>query len=133
MNNLNVLVVDDANSMRKLVVAVLRDMGFKEMFEAENGNVALQTLKERRIDFIITDWKMPGMDGLGLLKAIRSNPSYKDIPILVLTGQGVRETVMEAIENGANNFLVKPFTPATLEKKVLHIVTLVKKKSGDAE
>jgi len=125
-----VLVVDDANSMRKLVVAVLREMGFKDMFEAENGNVALQTLKEHSIDFIITDWKMPGMDGLGLLKAIRSNPSYKEIPILVLTGQGVRETVMEAIENGANNFLVKPFTPATLEKKIRHIVTLVKKKGG---
>lgn len=132
MNKLTALVVDDAPSMRRLVVAVLRDMEIREIQEADNGQSALKRLAEHPIDFVITDWKMPVMDGLGLLKAMRADPRLKDTPVLVLTSAGAKETVIEALQNGANNFLVKPFTQALLEKKVAQIVGLIRKNAPPA-
>ncbi|HSG23400.1 MAG TPA: response regulator [Azonexus sp.] len=114
-----VLVVDDFASMRSIVVEVLKRAGFTEIHQAGNGRTALNRLLEnRKIGFVISDWYMPEMDGLALLKAIKANPTLASIPVLMITAEGQRDNVLDAIQNGAAGYIVKPFTPTALQERL---------------
>jgi two-component system chemotaxis response regulator CheY len=118
-NKPSVLVVDDFATMRCVVVEVLRRAGFTDIRQAGNGQAALSTLLEnQKIGFVISDWYMPEMDGLSLLKAIKAHPGLKDIPVLMLTAEGKRENVLEAMQNGAAGYIVKPFAPTALQERI---------------
>lgn len=115
---MQILVVDDFSTMRRIVKNVLRELGFSNMKEAEDGSSALQILKASKIDFVVTDWNMPGMDGLSLLKAIRADEKLKTIPVLMVTAEAKREQIIEAAQAGVNGYVVKPFTAQTLKVKM---------------
>ena len=115
---MQILVVDDFSTMRRIVKNVLRELGFSNMKEAEDGSSALQILKSSKIDFVVTDWNMPGMDGLSLLKAIRADEKLKTIPVLMVTAEAKREQIIEAAQAGVNGYVVKPFTAQTLKVKM---------------
>lgn len=111
------LVVDDSPTMRRIVCNALQEIGYSEMTEAEDGEDALAKLDDA-IDFVITDWNMPNMNGLDLAKAIRSNAQLNGLPILMVTTRGMKEDVVQAMEADINNYVVKPFTPAVLQEKI---------------
>lgn len=113
-----ILVVDDFSTMRRIVKNVLRELGFNNLKEAEDGAPALQILKTTKIDFVVTDWNMPGMNGLDLLKAIRADEKLKTIPVLMVTAEAKREQIIEAAQAGVNGYVVKPFTAQTLKVKM---------------
>jgi two-component system chemotaxis response regulator CheY len=113
-----ILVVDDFSTMRRIVKNVLRELGFNNLKEAEDGVPALQILKTTKIDFVVTDWNMPGMTGLELLKAIRADEKLKTIPVLMVTAEAKREQIIEAAQCGVNGYVVKPFTAQTLKVKM---------------
>ena len=113
-----ILVVDDFATMRRIIKNVLRQAGYDDVVEADDGSTALFKLKTNSIDFVIADWNMPNMTGLDLLKAMRSEEAFKDIPFLMLTAEAQKENVMEAIQAGVNNYVVKPFTPEKLKEKI---------------
>ena len=115
---MQILVVDDFSTMRRIVKNVLRELGFSNIKEAEDGAPALQILKTSKIDFVVTDWNMPGMTGLDLLKAIRADANLKSIPVLMVTAEAKREQIIEAAQNGVNGYVVKPFTAQTLKEKM---------------
>jgi len=115
---MQVLVVDDFSTMRRIVKNVLRELGFSNLKEAEDGAPALQILKTQKIDFVVTDWNMPGMTGLELLKAIRADEKLKSIPVLMVTAEAKREQIIEAAQCGVNGYVVKPFTAQTLKVKM---------------
>jgi two-component system chemotaxis response regulator CheY len=117
-SSLQALIVDDTAFMRKSASWVLKNMGFGEIFEAVDGLQALNILMQHKIDFIISDWLMPKMDGLELLEKIRSNPKYTRIPFLMLTSEGYEENIMTAVKAGVTGFVVKPFTGQLLQEKV---------------
>ena len=119
--NMKVLVVDDFQTMRRIVKGVLKELGFRNVVEADNGLVALEVLKGEKIDFIVSDWNMPEMTGIELLKAVRASEEWKDLPFLMVTSEGRSEQVIEAAKNRVNNYVVKPFTPTTLEEKIKKI------------
>jgi len=116
--NMCILVVDDLTSMRGHVRSVLKSMGFHRIVEAANGVEALRTLNTDPVDFIISDWNMPLMSGLDLLKCVRGDDKHKDIPFLMLTGQSERKEILLAVAAKVNNYLVKPFTSLALEQKI---------------
>ena len=116
--NMRILVVDDFQTMRRIVKGVLKDLGFTNIVEADNGVKALEILKADKIDFIVCDWNMPEMSGIELLKKVRTTDVWKDLPFLMVTAEGKSEQVLEAVKNRVNNYVVKPFTPATLEEKI---------------
>jgi two-component system chemotaxis response regulator CheY len=122
LNSLNFLVVDDFSTMRRIVKDVLHEIGYANVQEAEDGNSALPMLQAGQFDVLITDWNMPGMPGLELLKAVRSDPKLKGMPVLMLTAEAKREQIVEAAQAGVNGYLVKPFTPATLKEKLAKIL-----------
>ncbi len=111
------LVVDDSATMRRIVVNSLQRIGFENIVEAGDGAQGLERLDDS-IDFVITDWNMPGMGGLDLVKAIRSRPNGKQLPILMVTTRSVREDIVQAAQAGVNNYVVKPFTPQVLKEKI---------------
>lgn len=115
---MQILVVDDFSTMRRIVKNVLRELGFSNLKEAEDGAPALQMLKTTKIDFVVTDWNMPGMTGLDLLKAIRADEKLKSIPVLMVTAEAKREQIIEAAQAGVNGYVVKPFTAQTLKVKM---------------
>ncbi|MGC8519901.1 MAG: chemotaxis response regulator CheY [Steroidobacteraceae bacterium] len=119
---MNFLVVDDFSTMRRIVKDVLHEIGYANVQEAEDGNSALPMLQAGQFDVLITDWNMPGMPGLELLKAVRSDPKLKGMPVLMLTAEAKREQIVEAAQAGVNGYLVKPFTPATLKEKLAKIL-----------
>ena len=119
--NLKILVVDDFQTMRRIVRGVLKGLGFTNIVEADNGLRALEVLKGEKIDFIVSDWNMPEMSGIELLKAVRASEEWKDLPFLMVTAEGKSQQVLEAVKNRVNNYVVKPFTPATLEEKIKRI------------
>ncbi len=119
--NMRILVVDDFQTMRRIVRGVLKDIGFTNVVEAENGVRALEVLKSEKIDFIVSDWNMPEMSGIDLLKTVRSTDVWKDLPFLMVTAEGKSQQVLEAVKNRVNNYVIKPFTPATLEEKIRKI------------
>ncbi|MCX8117516.1 MAG: chemotaxis response regulator CheY [Desulfobacterota bacterium] len=115
---MNILVVDDFSTMRRIIKNVLKQLGYANIFEAEDGMAALEVLKREKIDFIISDWNMPQMTGLELLKAVRESQAWKDIPFLMVTAEGQKENVIEAVKYRVNNYVVKPFTAETLTEKI---------------
>ena len=118
---MKILVVDDFSTMRRIVRGILRQLGFENIVEAENGAEALATVKNGGIDFVVSDWNMPVMNGLDLLKKIRAGEKTKNLPILMVTAEALKENVVQAISAGANNYVVKPFTPDVLEEKMTAI------------
>lgn len=116
--DMNVLVVDDAATMRRIVRSLLRELGIKNVREAEDGEMALEDLKRQRADLVVSDWAMPKMTGIELLRAIRQDSALKDTPVLMVTAESKKESIMEAIQAGVNNYIVKPFNSKTLEEKL---------------
>lgn len=116
--NIKVLVVDDFSTMRRIVKNILKQLGFSNIDEAEDGNGALTKLRQEKYGLVVTDWNMPNMTGLELLKAIRAEGDLKDLPVLMVTAEAKKENVVEAIQAGVNNYIVKPFTADTLREKL---------------
>jgi len=112
------LVVDDSQTMRRIVNNALKSLGYDDIIEAEDGKDAIAKVYTEKIDFIITDWNMPNMNGLELTKAIRGDDQYTNLPILMVTTRGMKEDVMEALQAKVNNYVVKPFTPQVLKEKI---------------
>lgn len=119
--NLKILIVDDFSTMRRIVKNLLRDLGFNDTTEADDGQTALPLLKTGKFDFLITDWNMPGMDGLSLLKAVRADENLKLLPVLMVTAEAKREQIVEAAQAGVNGYVIKPFTAVTLQEKIKKI------------
>lgn len=115
---MRILVVDDFNTMRRIVKNILKQLGFENVGEAENGQEALEVLKKEKFDFVITDWNMPVMNGLDLLKAIKADAALKDIPVMMVTAEAQQQNIVEAVKSGASNYIVKPFTAEVLEEKI---------------
>ncbi len=115
---MKILIVDDFSTMRRILRGILRQLGLENFVEAENGAEALKMVQEGGIDFVVSDWNMPVMDGLDLLKNIRGGEGSKNIPVLMVTAEALKGSVVEAIKAGANNYVVKPFTPDLLEEKL---------------
>ncbi|MGB2742291.1 MAG: chemotaxis response regulator CheY [Cognaticolwellia sp.] len=116
--NMKVLVVDDFSTMRRIIKNLLRDLGFTNISEADDGNTALPMLKDGDFDFVVTDWNMPGMQGIDLLKAIRADARLSSIPVLMVTAEAKKEQIVMAAQAGVNGYIVKPFTAATLNTKL---------------
>lgn len=116
--NMRILVVDDFNTMRRIVKNILKQLGFENVAEAENGQEALEVLKKEKFDFVITDWNMPVMTGLDLLKAIKADAALKDLPVMMVTAEAQQQNIVEAVKTGASNYIVKPFTAEVLEEKI---------------
>jgi len=115
---MKVLIVDDFSTMRRIIKNLLRDLGFTNTFEADDGNTALPMLKEGGFEFVVTDWNMPIMQGIDLLKEIRKDPDLKHLPVLMVTAEAKREQIIEAAQAGVNGYIVKPFTAGTLKEKL---------------
>lgn len=116
--NIKVLVVDDFSTMRRIVKNLLRDLGFTNIQEADDGSTALPMLQSGDFDFVVTDWNMPGMQGIDLLRAIRADDSLKHIPVLMVTAEAKKEQIIMAAQAGVNGYIVKPFTAGTLKAKL---------------
>jgi two-component system, chemotaxis family, chemotaxis protein CheY len=116
------LVVDDFSTMRRIVKNILRDLEFKTILEAEDGMAAVSVLKGQKVDVIVSDWNMPKMTGLELLKYVRSENNLKDTPFLMITAESQKENVVEAVKARVSNYIVKPFTAATLGEKLARIL-----------
>lgn len=115
---MKILVVDDFSTMRRILKNILRQIGYQEIEEAEDGQAALTKLKVEKFDFVVTDWNMPNMTGLDLLKAMRAEPALKDVPVLMVTAEAQQDNVVQAVQAGVNNYIVKPFTAETLKEKI---------------
>lgn len=118
---IRILVVDDFSTMRRIIKNLLRDLGFSNTEDADDGSTALPLLKASRFDFVITDWNMPVMEGIDLVKQIRADPKLRYLPILMVTAEARREQIVAAAEAGVNGYIVKPFTAQTLEQKIVKI------------
>ena len=116
--NMKILIVDDFSTMRRIIKNLLRDLGFNNTQEADDGNTALPMLKGGGFDFLVTDWNMPGMTGIELLKAVRSDEELSTLPVLMVTAEQKREQIVEAAQAGVNGYIVKPFTAQTLKEKL---------------
>jgi two-component system chemotaxis response regulator CheY len=119
--NLKILIVDDFSTMRRIVKNLLNDLGFQITSEAEDGNSALAHLRSAPCDLVVTDWNMPGMTGIELLKAIRTDPKLAHLPVLMVTAEAKREQIIEAAQSGVNGYIIKPFTAQTLQEKLQKI------------
>lgn len=116
--NMKILVVDDFSTMRRIIKNLLRDLGFTNIHEADDGITALPMLKGGGFDFLVSDWNMPGMTGIDLLRAVRADANLKALPVLMVTAESKREQIIEAAQAGVNGYVVKPFTAATLKEKI---------------
>lgn len=116
--NMKILIVDDFSTMRRIIKNLLRDLGFTNTSEADDGTTALPMLQGGKFDFLVTDWNMPGMQGIDLLKAVRSDPELASLPVLMVTAESKKEQIVEAAQAGVNGYVVKPFTAATLKEKI---------------
>jgi two-component system chemotaxis response regulator CheY len=116
--NMKILVVDDFSTMRRIIKNLLKDLGFTNIQEADDGSTALPMLQQGDFDFVVTDWNMPGMQGIDLLRAIRSDDSLKHLPVLMVTAEAKKEQIVAAAQAGVNGYVVKPFTAATLKEKL---------------
>jgi len=115
---MKILIVDDFSTMRRIIKNLLRDLGFTNTQEADDGVTALPMLQSGNFDFLVTDWNMPGMNGLDLLKEVRKDANLVSLPILMVTAESKREQIIEAAQAGVNGYVVKPFTAATLKEKI---------------
>ncbi|UPG88998.1 chemotaxis response regulator CheY [Luteibacter aegosomaticola] len=118
--NMKILVVDDFSTMRRIVRNLLVELGFTNTLiqEAEDGNAALALLRSQPIDLVVTDWNMPNMTGIDLLRAIRADASLKSLPVLMVTAENNRDQIIAAAQSGVNGYVVKPFTAVTLKEKL---------------
>lgn len=119
--NMKILIVDDFSTMRRIIKNLLRDLGFGNTVEADDGQSGFAKLQSGGIDFLVTDWNMPGMTGLELLKAVRADPNLSNLPVLMVTAEAKREQIVEAAHAGVNGYVIKPFTAATLKEKIERI------------
>ena len=117
-NNMKILIVDDFSTMRRIIKNLLRDLGFNNTHEADDGNTAWPMLKSGNFDFLGTDWNMPGMQGIDLLRAVRADPQLCNLPVLLVTAEARRDQIVLAAEAGVNGYIVKPFTAQTLKEKL---------------
>ncbi len=120
--NLKILIVDDFATMRKVIRNLLKQGGYENIVEAEDGAAALKLLKSQPVDFIISDWNMPNMSGLELLKAVRADDELKALPFLMVTAEALKDNVVAAVKAGVSNYIVKPFTAEVLNEKIEKIV-----------
>ncbi len=124
------LVVDDFSTMRRIVRNLLKELGYTNADEAEDGVVALNMLRANKFDFVVSDWNMPNMTGIELLKNIRADENLKNLPVLMITAEARKENIIEAAQAGANGYIVKPFTAATLDEKLTKIFKNLEKKAA---
>lgn len=117
-NNMSILVVDDFPTMRRIVRSLLKELGYTNVEEAEDGQDALNKLRAGGFEFVVSDWNMPNLDGLEMLKQIRAEDALKSLPVLMVTAEAKKENIIAAAQAGANGYVVKPFTAATLEEKL---------------
>lgn len=125
--NMKFLVVDDFSTMRRIVRNLLKELGFTNVQEAEDGVDALNKLRSEAFDFVVSDWNMPNMTGIDLLRAIRADAMLKHLPVLMVTAEAKRENIIEAAQAGASGYVVKPFTAGTLDEKLKKIFQTMKK------
>lgn len=116
--NMKILIVDDFSTMRRIIKNLLKDLGFTNTHEADDGSTALPMLKTSDFDFLITDWNMPGMTGIDLLRAVRSDDALSHMPVLMVTAEAKREQIVAAAQAGVNGYVVKPFTAQALKEKI---------------
>ncbi|CAM3298545.1 chemotaxis response regulator CheY [Cupriavidus taiwanensis] len=119
--NIKILVVDDFPTMRRIIRNLLKELGFVNVEEAEDGGAGLEKAKDGSFQFVISDWNMPNMDGLSMLQAIRADANIGKIPVLMVTAEAKKENIIAAAQAGANGYVVKPFTAATLDEKITKI------------
>jgi two-component system chemotaxis response regulator CheY len=117
-SSLKFLVVDDFSTMRRIVRNLMKELGFTNVEEAEDGAIALEKLRNNKFDFVVSDWNMPNMDGLTLLQSVRADPHLKGLPFLMITAEAKKENIIAAAQAGASGYIVKPFTAATLQEKM---------------
>lgn len=115
---MKILIVDDFSTMRRIIKNLLRDLGYNNTSEADDGNTGLPMLQSGNFDFLVTDWNMPGMTGLDLLKAVRADARLKSLPVLMVTAEAKKEQIVMAAQAGVNGYIVKPFTAQTLKEKI---------------
>ena len=115
---MKILIVDDFSTMRRIIKNLLRDLGYTNTHEADDGNTALPMLKSGDFDFLVTDWNMPGMTGIDLLKQIRADEQLASLPTLMVTAEAKRDQIIEAAQAGVNGYVVKPFTAQVLKEKI---------------
>jgi len=115
---MRILIVDDFSTMRRIVKNLLTDLGFTNTAEAEDGGAAIAMLRQGGFDFVVTDWNMPGVNGIELLRMIRADEKLKTLPVLMVTAEAKREQIIEAAQAGVNGYIIKPFTAATLQEKL---------------
>lgn len=126
-SNMRFLVVDDFSTMRRIVRNLLKELGFTNVQEAEDGVDALNKLRSAEFDFVVSDWNMPNMTGIDLLRAIRADAKLKHLPVMMVTAEAKRENIIEAAQAGASGYVVKPFTAATLDEKLKKVFQNMKK------
>ncbi|MGN0921768.1 MAG: chemotaxis response regulator CheY [Cellvibrio sp.] len=119
--NMKILIVDDFSTMRRIIKNLLRDLGFSNTYEADDGVTALPMLKNGDFDFLITDWNMPGMSGIDLLRTVRADEKLGALPVLMVTAEAKRDQIIEAAQAGVNGYVVKPFTAQALQEKIAKI------------
>ena len=127
---MNILIVDGFSTMRRIIRNLLRDLGFNNIQETDDGNTALPMLQNGNVDFLVTDWNMPGMKGIDLLKAVRADEKLAALPVLMVTAESNREQIIEAAQAGVNGYIVKPFTAVTLKEKIDKIFERVEATTG---
>ncbi len=115
---MKILIVDDFSTMRRIIKNLLRDLGFNNTEEADDGNTGLPKLQSGNFDFLVTDWNMPGMTGIDLLRAVRADDKLKTLPVLMVTAEAKKEQIVMAAQEGVNGYIVKPFTAQTLKEKI---------------
>lgn len=127
---MKILIVDDFSTMRRIIKNLLRDLGFNNTDEADDGNTALPKLQAGGSDFLVTDWNMPGMQGIDLLKAVRADANLASLPVLMVTAEAKKEQIVAAAQAGVNGYIVKPFTAATLKEKIDKIFERIEASQG---
>jgi two-component system, chemotaxis family, chemotaxis protein CheY len=120
--NMRILVIDDFQTMRRIIINLMRQLGFTNMIEADDGTTAWERLESESVDLIISDWNMPKMTGMDLLRKVRSSDRHKAIPFIMVTAEGKRENVIAAVQAGVSNYIVKPFNAATLKEKLSKVI-----------
>lgn len=116
--DMKILIVDDFSTMRRIIKNLLRDLGFSNTQEADDGQTALPMLKSGDFDFLVTDWNMPGMTGIDLLRAVRADDKLSSLPVLLVTAEAKRDQIVEAAQAGVNGYVIKPFTAQALKEKI---------------
>jgi two-component system, chemotaxis family, chemotaxis protein CheY len=125
--SIKILIVDDFATMRKVVRNLLKQVGYEDIVEAEDGVMALKALKSQKIDVVVSDWNMPNMSGLELLKAVRADAELAKTPFLMVTAEALQDNVVAAVKAGVNNYIVKPFTAEVLNEKIRKIMESIEK------